>query len=120
MCAMATARLWGPARIVAVDIDDSRLEFAKKNGWADIGLNPNQVDVVQALKDMTYGRGADVTIEANGFEPTFKGAIEGVRPAGTVSVIGVFETPQTVPMNKIWIRNLTIRMGLVNANRIQN
>lgn len=72
MCAMATARLWGPARIVAVDIDDSRLEFAKKNGWADYALNPQKVDVVQALKDMTGGRGADVTIEANGFEPTFK------------------------------------------------
>ncbi len=118
MCAMATARLWGPARIVAVDIDDSRLEFAKKNGWADYGLNPQKVDVVQALKDMTGGRGADVTIEANGFEPTFKGAIDGVRAGGTVSLIGVFEKPQVVEMNKLWIKNIAIKMGLVNANRI--
>lgn len=118
MCAMATARLWGPARIVAVDIDESRLEYAKKQGWADYGLNPNKVDVVQALKDMTGGRGADVTIEANGFEPTFKGAIDGVRPGGTVSLIGVFEKPQVVEMNKLWIKNIAIKMGLVNANRI--
>lgn len=118
MCAMATARLWGPARIVAVDIDDSRLEFAKKAGWADYGLNPNKVDVVQALRDMTDGRGADVTIEANGFEPTFKGAIDGVRPGGNVSLIGVFESPQTIPMNTLWIKNIAIKMGLVNANRI--
>ncbi|MDD4802726.1 MAG: alcohol dehydrogenase [Syntrophomonas sp.] len=118
MCAMATARLWGPARIVAVDIDDSRLAFAQKQGWADYGLNPNKVDVVQALKDMTGGRGADVTIEANGFEPTFKGAIGGVRPGGTVSLIGVFEKPQVVEMNKLWIKNIAIKMGLVNANRI--
>ena len=118
MCAMATARLWGPARIVAVDIDESRLEFAKKAGWADYGLNPNQVDVVQALRDMTGGRGADVTIEANGFEPTFKGAIDGVRPGGNVSLIGVFEKPQVVEMNKLWIKNIAIKMGLVNANRI--
>lgn len=118
MCAMAAARLWGPARIVAVDIDDSRLEFAKENGWADYGLNPEKVDVVQALKDMTYGRGADVTIEANGFEPTFKAAIDGVRPGGTVSVIGVFEEPQLVEMNKLWIKNIAIKMGLLNANRI--
>lgn len=118
MCAMATARLWGPANIIAVDIDDSRLEFAQKNGWADMGLNPNKVDVPQAIKDLTEGRGADVTIEANGFEPTFKGALDSVRPGGTVSVIGVFETPQTVPMNKLWIKNITITMGLVNANRI--
>lgn len=59
-----------------------------------------------------------MTIEANGFEPTFQGAIRGVRPAGTVSLIGVFETPQTVEMNKLWIKNITIKMGLVNANRI--
>jgi len=118
MCAMATARLWGPARIVAVDIDDSRLEVAKKNGWADYALNPQKVDVVQALKDMTGGRGADVTIEANGFEPTFKGAISGVRAGGTVSLIGVFEKPQIVEMNKLWIKNIAIKMGLVNANRI--
>ena len=118
MCAMATARLWGPANIIAVDIDDSRLEFAQKNGWADMGLNPNKVDVPQAIKDLTEGRGADVTIEANGFEPTFKGALDSVRPGGTVSVIGVIETPQTVPMNKLWIKNITITMGLVNANRI--
>ncbi|HOJ46137.1 MAG TPA: alcohol dehydrogenase [Bacillota bacterium] len=118
MCAMATARLFGPATIVAVDIDDSRLEFAKKNGWADVGLNPNKVDVPQALRDMTEGRGADVTIEANGFEPTFKGAINSIRPGGTVSIIGVFEKPQIVEMNKLWIKNITIAMGLVNANRI--
>jgi alcohol dehydrogenase len=118
MCAMATARLWGPARIVAVDIDESRLEFAKKNGWADYGLNPKKVDVAEELRKMTDGRGADVTIEANGFEPTFKGAISGVRPGGTVSIIGVFETPQEVEMNKLWIKNISIRMGLVNANRI--
>jgi alcohol dehydrogenase len=118
MCAMATARLWGPARVVAVDIDESRLEFAQKQGWADYGLNPLKVDVTQALKDMTEGRGADVTIEANGFEPTFKGAIGGVKAGGTVSIIGVFEKPQILEMQNLWIRNLTIKMGLLKANQI--
>lgn len=118
MCAMAAARLWGPARIVAVDIDQSRLDFAVKQGWADYGLNPDKVDVSQVLKDFTEGRGADVTIEANGFEPTYKGAIAGVRAGGTVSLIGVFEKPQILEMNKLWIRNITIKMGLVKCNHI--
>ena len=96
MCAMATARLWGPARVVAVDIDQSRLDFVVKQGWADYGLNANEVDVPKALKDMTKGRGADVCIEANGFEPTFKGAIAGVKAGGTVSLIGVFKKPQII------------------------
>ena len=118
MSAMTTARLWGPSRIVAVDIDDFRLDFAMKQGWADYGLNPQKVDVTQALRDMTCGRGADVTIEANGFEPTFNGAIEGVRPGGTVSLIGVFEKPQIIEMQKLWISNITIRMGLVKGDGI--
>src|SRR5680860_148501 len=118
MSAMVAARLWGPTRIVAVDIDQSRLDFVIKQGWADYGLNPKEVDVPQALKDFTNGRGADVTIEANGFEPTFKGAIDGVRPGGTVSLIGVFEKPQILEMQKLWIQNITIKMGLVPANHI--
>jgi len=118
MCAMACARRWGPSRIVAVDIDQSRLDFAIAQGWADYGLNPQKVDVTQALKDFTKGRGADVAIEANGFEATFKAAIDGVRPGGTVSIIGVFEKPQILEMNKLWIKNITIKMGLVKANHI--
>ena len=35
-----------------------------------------------------------------------------------MSVIGVFETPQELEMNKLWIKNIAIKMGLVNANRI--
>lgn len=118
MCAMVSARLWGPSRIVAIDIDQSRLDFVIKQGWADYALNPLNVDVTQALKDFTNGRGADVTIEGNGFEPTFKGAIDGVRPGGTVSILGVFEKPQILEMQKLWIENITIKMGLVKANHI--
>ena len=93
MCAMTTARLWGPAQIVAVDINQERLDFAVKNGIADIGLNPLNVNVGDALREMTDGRGADATIEANGFKPTFDMAIDAVRPGGTVSLIGVFGKP---------------------------
>ena len=64
MCAMATARLWGPAQIIAVDMDESRLERALKNGIADIALNPKKVNVPEAIKELTQGRGADRTIEA--------------------------------------------------------
>lgn len=118
MCAMTTARLWGPAQIVAVDINQERLDFAVKNGIADIGLNPLNVNVGDALREMTDGRGADATIEANGFKPTFDMAIDAVRPGGTVSLIGVFESPQELAMNTLWIKNIRISMGLLNANRI--
>jgi len=119
MCAMTTARLWGPAEIIAVDINQERLDFAVKNGIADIGINPNTVgNVGDAIRERTGGRGADVTIEANGFKPTFDMAVDSVRPGGTISLIGVFEKPQELAMNTLWIKNIRISMGLVNANRI--
>lgn len=118
MCAMVTARLWGPSSIVAVDINQERLDFAVKQGIADIGLNPLNVNVGDAIREMTEGRGADATIEANGFKPTFDMAIDAVRPGGNISLIGVFESPQELAMNTLWIKNISISMGLVNANRI--
>lgn len=118
MCAMATARLWGPSQIIAVDMVQSRLDAAVKNGVADIGLNPTKVNVSEAIKELTSGRGADRTIEAVGAKGTYELALEAVRAGGNVSLLGVFEQPQTLAMNELWIKNITIKMGLVNANRI--
>lgn len=119
MCGMVTSRLWGPAEIIAVDINQERLDFAVKNGIADVGINPLTVgNVGDAIRERTSGRGADVTIEANGFKPTFDMAIDAVRAGGTVSMIGVFEKPQELAMNTLWIKNIKLSMGLVNANRI--
>lgn len=118
MCAMATARLWGPSKIIAVDFDQSRLDAAVKNGVADVGLNPSKVNAAEAIRDMTEGRGADRTLECVGVQGTYEMALDAVRAGGSVSMIGVFEKPQTLPMNTLWIKNINISMGLVNANRI--
>ena len=118
MCAMATARLWGPACIIAVDLDDFRLETALKQGIADIALNPKKCNIKEEIKKLTEGRGADATIEAVGFSPTYNMAIDCVRDAGVVSMIGVFEHPQELKMNELWIRNIKLHMGLVKTHCI--
>jgi len=118
MCAMATAKLWGPAQIIAVDINEHRLSVCKEQKIADITLNPLEVDVVAKIKELTGGRGADVTIEAVGAAPTFNLSLEAVRPGGNVSIIGVFEKPIEVKMNELWIKNINISMGLVQANHL--
>ncbi len=118
MCAMHTARLWGPGKIVAVDLSEERLQMALDHGIADIALNPSKVDVVDEIKKMTEGRGADRTIEACGVKGTYELALNVVRAGGDVSFIGVFEKPQELPMNTLWIKNINLHMGLVDANRI--
>ena len=118
MCAMATARLWGPACIIAVDTNEFRLETALKNGIADVAINPLKQNVVEEVKKLTEGRGADATIEAVGVTPTYNMAIDCVRPAGVVSIIGVFEKPQELKMDELWIKNIKIHMGLVKTDKI--
>ncbi|MFZ7101875.1 MAG: alcohol dehydrogenase [Peptococcaceae bacterium] len=118
MCAMTTARLWGPARIIAVDINEDRLNVALKEGIADMALNPLKVNVQEEIKKLTNGRGADRTIEAVGSKPTYEMALNTVRPGGNVSMLGVFEQSQELAMHQLWIKNIKISMGLVNANRI--
>jgi alcohol dehydrogenase len=118
MCAMATARLWGPACIIAVDLDEFRLQTALKQGIADIALNPSKCNVKEEIKKLTEGRGADATIEAVGVLPTYEMSIECVRDAGVVSMIGVFEKPQELKMNELWIKNIKLHMGLVKTDCI--
>lgn len=118
MCAMMCARLFSPSKIIAVDMDQSRLDIALKQGIADIAINPAQEHPIEKIKLLSKGRGADVAIEAVGVTGTYKLALDAVRPGGTVSILGVYEQPQELPMNELWIKNINIRMGLVNANRI--
>ena len=119
MCAMIAARLWGPAQIIAVDSSDYRLGIALKQGIADITLNPTHVDFKEKIRELSEdGRGIDVTIEAVGIKETYEMALQAVRPGGNVSIVGVFEEPQELPLNNLWIKNINISMGLVNANHI--
>jgi len=118
MCAMASARLYGPACIIAVDTNDFRLQTALDNGVADVALNPLTQDVAAEIKALTEGRGADACIEAVGVKPTYDMSINNVRAGGVVSIIGVFEKPQELAMDALWIKNIKIHMGLVTTNQI--
>ena len=118
MCAMATSKLWGPSQVIAVDANDYRLSVAKKEGIADITINPTKGDAVAQIRELTGGRGADVTIEAVGVEPTYSLAIDAVRAGGNVSLIGVFEHAVQLKMEELWIKNINVSMGLVDCNRI--
>ena len=62
---IAAARMKQPAQLIAVDLNDARLEMAMRCG-ADIGLNPTKVDVVDEVRKLTDGYGCDVYIEATG------------------------------------------------------
>jgi S-(hydroxymethyl)glutathione dehydrogenase / alcohol dehydrogenase len=130
---MAQKAAWvqGAKRVIAIDPLDYRLDMAKKNNNVEV-LNPHKVDVVEAIREMTSGRGADVCVDAVGVEAersTFekikatinfeKGTVkvmetcfEAVRRGGTVTVVGVYGSPyDNFPIHRIFDKGLTIRMG---------
>jgi len=90
--AIAGARLAGAAKIIAVDIDELKLETAKKFG-ATHTVNSKQADPVAAVRELTGGFGADVVIEAVGRPETYKQAFYARDLAGTVVLVGV-PTPE--------------------------
>ncbi|MDP0928945.1 Zn-dependent alcohol dehydrogenase [Paracoccus onubensis] len=81
------AVLGGADRIIAVDLQDSRLEVAKRMG-ASVLVNPARDDAVQAARDITSGRGVDTILESAGNEPAFRLTVEAVRPGGQVIWLG--------------------------------
>jgi alcohol dehydrogenase len=114
LAAMLTAQLYTPGRIVAIDLDDGRLESARRFG-ADIVINNGREDAVALITELTDGLGADVAFEAVGVQQTFELATELIRPCGRVANIGVHGKPVTLHLEKLWIRDVTVTTGLVDT-----
>ncbi|WP_405656094.1 S-(hydroxymethyl)mycothiol dehydrogenase [Streptomyces sp. RK9] len=90
--AVVGARLAGAAKIIAVDIDDRKLETARGLGATDT-VNSRTSDPIEAVRELTGGFGADVVIEAVGRPETYEQAFYARDLAGTVVLVGV-PTPE--------------------------
>ncbi|HEY0718826.1 MAG TPA: S-(hydroxymethyl)mycothiol dehydrogenase [Streptosporangiaceae bacterium] len=90
--AVLGAHLAGAGRIIAVDVDDRKLEWARQFGATDV-VNSRQADPVEAIRALTGGFGADVVIEAVGRPETYEQAFYARDLAGTVVLVGV-PTPE--------------------------
>ncbi|GAA4716155.1 S-(hydroxymethyl)mycothiol dehydrogenase [Phytohabitans rumicis] len=90
--AIAGSRLAGASKIIAVDVDDRKLQWAAQFGATDT-VNAKQTDPVEAIRELTGGFGADVVIDAVGRPETWKQAFYARDLAGTVVLVGV-PTPE--------------------------
>ena len=86
--AIAGSQLAGAHTIIAVDIDDRKLEWAKDFG-ATHTINSTQTDPVEAIRELTGGNGVNVAIEAVGNPVTYEQAFFARDLAGTVVLVGV-------------------------------
>jgi S-(hydroxymethyl)mycothiol dehydrogenase len=94
--AVAGSRLAGAAKIIAVDLDDRKLEWARNLG-ATHTVNSSDADPVAAIQELTGGFGADVVIDAVGRPETWKQAFYARDLAGTVVLVGVPTPDMKVP-----------------------
>src|SRR5215213_10108076 len=95
--AIAGARLVGAKRIIAVDTDNKKLDWARQFGATDT-INARELDPVQTIQDLTDGNGADVVIDAVGRPETWKQAFYARDLAGTVVLVGVPTPDMTLQM----------------------
>lgn len=139
--AIASAYLLGAERVIAIDRFPYRLQIAKERAKAEV-LNYEQVDVLEALREMTAGRGPDACIDAVGMEAHTPGpmywmdrtkqaarletdrpyvlreAIHACRNGGTVSIVGVYGGfIDQFPIGALMNRALTIKTGQAHVQR---
>ncbi|CAN5557158.1 zinc-dependent alcohol dehydrogenase family protein [soil metagenome] len=115
LAAIMTAKLHGPGRVIAIDMDGGRLDRAMKLG-ADTKINNASENAVEKVMELTDGLGADTVMEAVGIPETFELCTELVRPGGHVANIGVHGAPATLHLEALWIKSITITTGLVDTH----
>jgi S-(hydroxymethyl)mycothiol dehydrogenase len=100
--AIAGAKLAGATTIIAVDLDDRKLEWAKRFG-ATHTVNSKETDAVKAIKALTGGFGVDVAIDAVGHPKVFEQAFYARDLAGRVVMVGVPTPDMTIELPAIEI-----------------
>ncbi|HEX3321302.1 MAG TPA: alcohol dehydrogenase catalytic domain-containing protein [Terriglobales bacterium] len=97
LCATLGAKLKGASFIIAIESDPKRSQMARRMG-ADVVLNHQEVDVVKEIRKLTAELGVDVAIEALGTQQTFENALSSLKPAGTLSSLGVYSGKLSIPL----------------------
>ncbi len=100
-------KLRGVGRIIAVDIDDFKLERAREMG-AHVGLNSKKVDVAAAVADLTEGRGADVGLEVVGATASLQTALSALRKGGSLTLVGNLTQTAEFPLQAVVTREISL------------
>jgi len=116
LCAVATAHLFGPNKVIAVDTLDYRLNVASKFGA--LTINASKEDPVARIKELTSGRGVDLGVEAAGFEATFNSCLKSVRRGGRISIVGMFTKPTYFNISERFLDLFNLSIGLGDCSHM--
>ena len=113
LCAVQVARATGAAHVLAIDTVPERLAVAESFGAQP--LHATEQDVKAAVKDLSEGRGVDVSIDAVGDPRVLESAIRITRACGSIQCVGVYAERAEVHMGLLWLKALTVRGGHANV-----
>ena len=113
ICTLLCAKLKNPKRIIVCEKDENRIRFVNEHYPEVLTVTPeNCLDFV--IENSDHG-GADVVLEVAGADTTFRLAWECARPNATVTVVALYDKPQTLPLPDMYGKNLTFRTGGVDG-----
>jgi alcohol dehydrogenase len=114
LAALLTAQFYAPAEIIVIDLDDNRLEVAKRFG-ATKTVNAAHGDPAEAVMRLTEERGVDTAIEAVGAPASFITCENIVGPGGTIANVGVHGVKVDLHLERLWAQNITMTTRLVDT-----
>ncbi len=113
ICTLLCTELQNPKRIIICEKDENRINFIKKHYPDVLVCEPeNCKDFV--FENSEHG-GADVVLEVAGAEDTFRLAWECARPNAIVTVVALYDKPQTIPLPDMYGKNLIFKTGGVDG-----
>jgi len=114
LATLLTAQFYSPAEIIMIDLDDNRLEVAKRFG-ATATINSTDGKALERVMTMTGKRGVDTAVEAVGIPATFELCEKLVAAGGTIANIGVHGKKVDLHLEELWDRNISITTRLVDT-----
>ncbi len=115
LAALLTAHFYSPAEIIMIDLDDNRLEIARRFG-ATSTVNSTDGNATAAVMALTGNRGVDTAIEAVGVPATFELCEQIIAPGGIIANVGVHGKPVALHLEQLWDRNIAITTRLVDTS----
>jgi L-iditol 2-dehydrogenase len=100
-------RAAGCQHVIAIDLEENKLSLAKKLG-ATHAIKADDAALLEKIRALTGGRGADAAFEVVGLPPTVKTAIEAVRKGGSVTLVGNLKPQADLPLQSVVTREITL------------
>jgi len=117
LATLLTAQFYSPSEVIMIDLDDHRLEVAKRLGATTI-INANSTAFINNILDLTNQKGVDVAIEAVGTPEAFDICQSIIGPGGHIANIGVHGKSVNLHLEKLWDQNITLTTALVDTSTI--